>query len=309
MNRVVVDLGQLEVAARRLGQAGADLGETAFHVDRLAVRLPPPLAALYRDASWPVQRGLAAHAEALDRLAAALRLVGRAVELASAGGLDPGLAAMGAADFAKRRRRGLPPAPPPSPAGGGEPTDEELLRWLRQHAGWHLLTAPGGLTRLQLTATGDVSDRSTSGAGPAAVAVVALLGLLFAARAMSGSAGTAVQPTSPAPARTRNPKCDAKPPSDDVDGAKKVLLNPRDIDAARRESKGEVVKAKPDGTAYDHVQKYKQEQNRVRKQLDKLKWIMREDTCTPEDKTAAERKLSEASRLLDWSEKNVVPKP
>ncbi len=311
MSRVVVDVDQLELAARRLGQAGADLDETARRVDGLAERLPPPLSGLYREASWAARRGLEAQAEALERLAAELRLVRRAVQLASAGGFDPALAATAAA-FATQRRRGGPPRPPflppPAPRGGREPADEELLRWLRQQAGWHLLAGPGGLARLQLSAAGGVGERSGSGAVGAGAAVVVVLGLLLAARAVSDSSSTVAQPTPVPTGRTPDPRCDAGPPGDEVDAAKKRLLNPREIDAVRRELKGEVVATKRDGTAYDHVQEYTQEQSRVRKQIAKLQWIIGADGCSPGDKTAAERELKEASKLLDWSEKNVVPR-
>jgi Bacterial toxin 28 len=313
MSRVAIDPGHLEVAARRLEQAGADLGETARQVGALAVRLPPALAGPYQEASWPVRQGLDAQAEALGRLAAELRLVRRAAELAVAGGFEPGLAALSAMAFARRRRDGQPrrppSTPPPMPPGVRDPADEELLRWLREQAGWRLLAGPGGLAVLQLTAAGGVGDRPRSSAGTAGagLGVAALLGLLLAAKAVTDGSAPAAQPTPTAPAKPRDSRCDPGPPGEQADEAKATLLDPRHIDAARREQRGEVVARKPSGTAYDHVQEYKQEQDRVRNQIAKLKQILGNSTCTADDKSAAERKLQEASRLLDWTERNVVP--
>jgi hypothetical protein len=312
MSRVVADAGELDWVARQVGQAGVELEDTARQVAALASWLPPPVAGPYSEASWAIRRGLEAEAQALDRLAAEVRLVGRAVELAEAGGFDPRLASMGALQLARavldrdgwRRRGGPPPAPQ-----GAEPADEELLRALRVRLGWQIAASPGGLLRLQLSqyASAAAGRRSSSAMGLAAAAAI-ILGLLFAAGSLVDNPATDTRPT-PAPTRTgRDAECDPEPPGQSVDRAKHVLLDQRHIDAVRRELKGEVVHTKPDGTPSDHVTEYRQEQDRVRKRIADLRRIISDSRCSAEDKTAAQRELADASRLLDWTEKNVLPK-
>ena len=93
----------------------------------------------------------------------------------------------------------------------------------------------------------------------------------------------------------------------DVNKAKGVLLDPAQIDAVKRERMGEVVKMKPNGTPFDHVKKYRQEQDRVRNQIGQLKRIMGDTRCSADDKTTAQQELANASKLLDWTENNVLP--
>src|SRR2546430_3663027 len=254
MSRVLVDIEDLQRAARTVGQAGGDLEETAHHVTLLGSRLPAPLASLYAEASWSVRQGLETEAEALTRLATELRLVGRAVELALAGGFDPRLAA----DWPHDWRHRWPPFPPPTTNGGHLPADEEILRALRERTGWQIVSSPGGLLRLQLSAaigTGQGHRQGTSSTEVLAIIAV-VLGLLIAAgmgvnQASTGSA------TPPSPSPTPSPRCDALRYSDDVDKAKGVLLDPRHIDAVRRERRGEVVFTWSNGISADHITDYK----------------------------------------------------
>src|SRR5207247_8098876 len=125
--------------------------------------------------------------------------------------------------------------------------------------------------------------------------------LLAAAGAAGGGTDTSTS------ARPPGPDCDAGGHGRDVDLAKKVLLDPAHIDAVKRESQGHVVHLKADGRPSDHVTEYRQEQDRVRNRIGDLKRIATDTRCSAEDKATAQQELSEASKLLDWTEKNVLP--
>jgi hypothetical protein len=306
MSRVLIDGEGLDWTARRLAQAGADLGEAARDVAALAARLPPVVSALYAEASSPIVRGLEVEAGAMVRLAAELRLVRRAVELAQAGGFDPGLAT----EWSDGWRRRRPPFTPPAAAGSDGATDEEVLRWLRMRLAWRIASGPGGLFRVQLAATGTLPPRKSTGTGAAGgAAAVAILLALFMAAAMaaSGSGSGTTTGATTSPPKTPDPSCDAVGHGNDVDKAKAVLLDKRHIDAVKRERQGQIVHTKADGTPSDHVTEYRQEQVRVRKRIGELKGIIGNSRCSAEDKATAQRELSDASKLLDWTENNVLP--
>ena len=258
MSRIVVDPDGLDRVARQLAQAGADLEDTAHQLAMLGPALPAALSGAYGAASWPIQRSLAVEGAAITRLAAELRMVRRAVELAERGGFDPRLAIDWSRDWRRR-----PPVPPPASGGGHVPTDEEILRSLRQRFGWQLAARPGGLLQLQLSTAAAVRPRQGTGSGTGAVAAaVIVLGLLLAAAGAAGG-GTDTSTSS----RPPGPDCDAGGHGRDVDLAKKVLLDPAHIDAVKRESQGHVVHLKADGRPSDHVTEYRQEQDRVRNRI------------------------------------------
>ncbi len=85
----------------------------------------------------------------------------------------------------------------------------------------------------------------------------------------------------------------------------KEHLTDRDLDAARRELNGEVVARKPDGTPWDHVREVRDAQNGLVKRIDQIKRQLGDSRTNPADRAELERELSEASRLLDYSEQFV----
>ena len=74
------------------------------------------------------------------------------------------------------------------------------------------------------------------------------------------------------------------------------------LDGARRELQGEVVARKGDGTPWDHVTEVREAQNGMVNQINKLKRMLNDSRLSPGDRPAIESELSEASKLLDYSE-------
>ncbi|MGQ4601606.1 polymorphic toxin type 28 domain-containing protein, partial [Nocardia sp. R6R-6] len=85
----------------------------------------------------------------------------------------------------------------------------------------------------------------------------------------------------------------------------KEHLTDRDLDAARRELDGEVVARKPDGTPWDHVHEVRDAQNALVKRIDQINKRLSWPGLSAEERPLLERELSEASRLLDYSEQFV----
>jgi hypothetical protein len=85
----------------------------------------------------------------------------------------------------------------------------------------------------------------------------------------------------------------------------KEHVTDRDLDAARRELKGEVVARKPDGAPWDHVREVREAQLGLVNRINKLKRQLTDSRTADSDKAALEAELSEASRLLDHSERFV----
>ncbi|MEV6448448.1 putative T7SS-secreted protein [Amycolatopsis sp. NPDC051716] len=82
----------------------------------------------------------------------------------------------------------------------------------------------------------------------------------------------------------------------------KEHLTDRDLDAARRELNGEVVARKSGGTPWDHVKEVKEAQQGLLNQVNKLKRMLDDSRLSPADRPGIENELSEASKLLDYSE-------
>ena len=102
------------------------------------------------------------------------------------------------------------------------------------------------------------------------------------------------------------------PPPIEIPGASasktdriKEHLTDSDLDAARRELNGEVVARKPDGTPWDHVQEVRDAQTGLVNRIEQLKRILGDSRTTDAAAAAARSELSEASRLLDYSEQFV----
>ncbi|MDX3187734.1 polymorphic toxin type 28 domain-containing protein [Streptomyces sp. MN03-5084-2B] len=82
----------------------------------------------------------------------------------------------------------------------------------------------------------------------------------------------------------------------------KEHLTDKDLDGARRELNGEVVARKGDGTPWDHATEVREAQTGLSNQTNRLKRQLSDSRLAPEDRPAIETELSEASRLLDYSE-------
>ncbi len=89
-------------------------------------------------------------------------------------------------------------------------------------------------------------------------------------------------------------------------GRAKGNLDPPTLDAARRELQGEVVATKPDGTPFDHVNKVTEAQGSLRTQISNLKAVLGDSRTDQATRQQAEGLLSQASKLLDYSEQFVL---
>jgi RHS repeat-associated protein len=99
----------------------------------------------------------------------------------------------------------------------------------------------------------------------------------------------------------------AKKPPTKTDRQKEHLTE-RDLDAARREAKGEVVARKPDGTPYDHQHEVKDAQNGLLNRIQEINNKLSHPNTPAAEREALQRELSEASKLLDHSE-GYLPRP
>jgi Bacterial toxin 28 len=98
-----------------------------------------------------------------------------------------------------------------------------------------------------------------------------------------------------------------KPGSTKTDRLKEHLT-PRDLDAAQRELKGEVVARKSGGDPWDHVSEVRDAQQGLVNRIAQLKKQLADSRSTPTERAAAQTELSEASKLLDRSEQFVPRK-
>jgi hypothetical protein len=85
----------------------------------------------------------------------------------------------------------------------------------------------------------------------------------------------------------------------------KEHLTDRDLDAARRELNGEVVKTKSTGVPWDHVDEVRNAQDGLVNRIGQLKRLLGDSRVSASDKAQFQAELSEASRLLDHSEQFV----
>jgi hypothetical protein len=85
----------------------------------------------------------------------------------------------------------------------------------------------------------------------------------------------------------------------------KEHLTDKDLDAARRELNGEVVATKSTGQPWDHVDEVQNAQRGLVNRINQLKRQLGDSRISDGDRSAVESELSEASRLLDYSEQFV----
>ena len=89
-----------------------------------------------------------------------------------------------------------------------------------------------------------------------------------------------------------------------------ALGDPKDrCRAAFREDRGEVVSVKHDGTPHDHVRKVKNVQRGLKENAANLQDLLRDPSASRQQRMQAERLLSRASKLLDYSERFVQSEP
>jgi RHS repeat-associated protein len=85
-------------------------------------------------------------------------------------------------------------------------------------------------------------------------------------------------------------------------------LQSKDLSAARRELRGEVVARRRDGTPYDHVKEVRDAQAGLYNRIGAIKRRMNDTrSLTPEERADLQIELSYASRMLDYSYKYVPP--
>jgi RHS repeat-associated protein len=78
-------------------------------------------------------------------------------------------------------------------------------------------------------------------------------------------------------------------------------IDTKTLDAARRELAGEVIKLRPDGSPFDHVQEIKDAQNGL---LNLIEQVQKQLGNSPADADRQELEFiySQASQMLDWTE-------
>ena len=203
-----------------------------------------------------------------------------------------------------------PPPLQPRPAEAA-PSPEDLLQWLREQVAVTPLPGRFGLAPRFMRAT------TSRGGTDAAIVLIGLLimvgalvvggGLVEMSQSQPQDSSKSKPQSVPTEADTST-RCTPQPTFDsDPLSRYRQQLDPATLDAARRELRGEVVARKPDGTPYDHVGKVKDAQRGLKNTIAEMQKELRKPSCSPAQQVAAQRTLSEASRLLDYSEKYVPP--
>jgi hypothetical protein len=181
-----------------------------------------------------------------------------------------------------------------------------------QHPG-DALTAVAGMALMDVSAGGEALGVALDATGIGALGGVPL-NIVSAAGITAGAGLTAVgtgsltqhavtdSRVSPMESRAEQPSGSSR--GTPTDRAKQHLTE-RDLDAARRELDGEVVATKSTGTPWNHVEEVRQTQRRLVKRIDQLQRQLGDSRTAAGDRPALEAELSEASRLLDHSEKFV----
>ncbi len=301
MTRVLIDPDGLERTARVLDHVADEYHGLARELHAFP-NLPGPIGSWVDAERGRVAGGLNAQAGTLRTIAGRLRARAREARLADAADDHDARARLPA-------RRPHWPLHPPLPLqpqqSEGQLSPTDFLHWLREQV---VVTPIPGHPGLTLGSASDVGG--SEGAG--AVVVVGFLLLAAAVVAIYEMSQSQPQDSSqskpesvPTPAET-GARCTPQPTfdPDPLSNYKKDLDRPT-LEAAQRELRGEVVKLKSDGTPYDHVGKVKDIQRGLKNTIAKMQAELRKPSCSPAQRAQAQRVISEASRLLDYSEKYV----
>lgn len=302
MTRVLIDPEGLERTARVLDHAADGYHGLARELQAFP-SLPGPVGPWVDAERGRVAGGLDVQAGALRSIAGRLRERAREARMADAAdGRDR-------RDKLPDRHPRWPLRPPPlqrRPAEASSP--EYFLHWLREQVA--VTPVPG---RFSLAPRVMRATTSRGGTDPGAV----LLGLLIMVGALV--VGGLVEMSQNRPQDSSQSKPESVPTAADA-GARctpqttfdpdplanyRKDLDRATLDAARRELRGEVVARKPDGTPYDHVGKVKELQKGLKNTIARMQARLKQPACSPAQRAEAERIISEASRLLDYSEKYV----
>jgi uncharacterized protein YukE len=168
----------------------------------------------------------------------------------------------------------------------------------------------GGVALTAVSAGGEGLGVALDATGVGAVAGVPLNALsaagVVAGVGITGAAATSLMQNAAgedavSPMRGSEPARSAPSKTDRM----KEHLTDKDLDAARRELNGEVVARKPNGQPWDHVDEVRNAQRGLVRRIDQLKQLLGDSRVAEADRAAYEAELSEASRLLDYSEQFV----
>ena len=300
MTRVLIDPDGLERTARVLDHVADEYHGLARELHALA-SLPGPIGGWVDGERGRVAGGLDAQAGTLHSIAGRLRARAQEARLADADGHE-----------ARARLPGPPPhwpLHPPLPLqpqqSEGQLSPADFLHRLRDQL---VVTPIPGRPGLTVGSASDVGGSEGAGA-VVVVGFLLLLGAALAVYEMSQSQpqdSSQSKPDSVPTAADTGARCTPQPTFDpDPLSGYRQQLDPATLDAARRELRGEVVKLKPDGTPYDHVGKVRKAQEGLKNTIAKMQAELRKPSCSPAQRAQAQRVISEASRLLDYSEKYV----
>ena len=167
-----------------------------------------------------------------------------------------------------------------------------------------LAALAGGAALVGISAAGEGAGIALDVTGVGAVAGVPV-GVLSTAGIVTGGALVVASAEDLAQHAATDDRVEQAPPSrppTKTDRLKEHLTD-ADLDAARRERSGEVVARKSDGTPWDHVTEVREAQNGLLNQINRLQRRLGDSRLSPDERSAAESELSEASRLLDYSER------
>ncbi|UQU64316.1 polymorphic toxin type 28 domain-containing protein [Couchioplanes caeruleus] len=168
----------------------------------------------------------------------------------------------------------------------------------------------GGLLLTEVSAlgegTGFVLDATGVGAvGGVPLNIVSAAGITVGAGMTASASGLLMQHAASDDAITpvRTGRSEPVGPTK-TDNCKEHLTD-RDLDAARRELNGEVVATKSTGKPWDHVNEVRNAQDGLVNRIGQLKRLLGDSRVSAADRAQYEAELSEASRLLDYSEQFV----
>jgi Bacterial toxin 28 len=177
-----------------------------------------------------------------------------------------------------------------------------------------VLTAIGGIALTGISAGGDGLGVALDATGVGAIAGVPL-NVVSTAGVVAGGTMTAVAvgdlgrhaatDDHVSPLDTSGGDSSSPIESGTKTDRQKEHLTDRDLDAARRELDGEVVATKPDGTPWDHVDEVRNAQRGLVNRITQLKRQLGDSRISGGDRAALQSELSEASKLLDYSEQFV----